>query len=244
MQTGETGCEPGKVIGLPMRAFNIKHPAVAQVEAYWEALRGDRNVPLRSEVDPRGIDQALENAFILERIAPRVARFRLAGMHLNDLMGMEVRGMPVTSLFTGDSRTQLIDTLEHLFEEPAKVRLRVTGEKAPGRGDVAGEMLLLPLRSDLGDISRAIGCFVSEGRIGGKSPLRFTISEAEITSLSGMARGKRSPNVYKAPEEAVPSADIALQEQTPQFETHAASKDGDPNAAKRPAYLRLVHDNG
>lgn len=243
MQTGETGCGSNKVVGLPMRALDMKHPAIAQVEAYWEALRGNRNVPLRSEIDPRGIDQALENAFILERIAPSVARFRLAGMHLNDLMGMEVRGMPVTSLFTGDSRTKLTDTLEHLFEEPAKVLLRLTGEHAAGRGKISGEMLLLPLRSDLGDISRAIGCLVSDGRIGGKSPLRFNISGAEITPLSGVSRGTRSSNVYKAPDEVIAPAQAALQEEAKEYQVAPSNEDVDPNVAKRPAYLRLVHDN-
>ena len=54
-------------------------------------------MPRRAEIDPRGIENALEYAFILERIAPGMARIRLAGIHLSDLMGMEVRGMPLTS---------------------------------------------------------------------------------------------------------------------------------------------------
>ena len=65
-------------------------PAINEVEAYWEGLRMGRTVPMRSEIDPRGIERALEFTFILERIAPGLARFRLSGMHLNDLLGMEV----------------------------------------------------------------------------------------------------------------------------------------------------------
>ena len=37
-------------------------------------------------------------------MAPSVARFRLAGAHLSELMGMEVRGMPMTALFLPDAR--------------------------------------------------------------------------------------------------------------------------------------------
>ncbi|MEM1421046.1 MAG: PAS domain-containing protein, partial [Pseudomonadota bacterium] len=61
----------------------MQHPGLSLVEAYWEGLRAGRLVPRRADVDPRGIDQALEYSFILERIAPGMARFRLAGMHLN-----------------------------------------------------------------------------------------------------------------------------------------------------------------
>ncbi|PWR02994.1 PAS domain-containing protein [Meridianimarinicoccus roseus] len=219
-----------------MRAFEMKHPAVAQIEAYWEALRGDRNVPLRSEVDPRGIDQALENAFILERIAPRVARFRLAGMHLNDLMGMEVRGMPVTSLFTNEARSTLTDILEHVFEEPSKARLRLTGETGIGRGVVTGEMILLPLRSDLGDISRALGCLVTDGRISGRAPQRFTIAGKDMTPLTGLNRFSRPATSYAPPRPA--ATPNTLNEEAGAFDGGASIQ----GAPRRAPHLRLVHD--
>jgi len=38
---------------------------------------------MRSQIDPRGLEQVLPSAFILERIAPGVARFRIAEHHLN-----------------------------------------------------------------------------------------------------------------------------------------------------------------
>ena len=58
---------------------------------YWQSLRRGRAVPARADVEPHGISRALDYAFVLERIAPGAARFRLAGRHLIDLMGMEVR---------------------------------------------------------------------------------------------------------------------------------------------------------
>ncbi len=92
---------------------------LAQVEAYWEALRGSRLMPNRADIDPRGIEQALEYSFIVERIAPGIARLRIAGSHLSDLMGMEVRGMPLTAFIAPGSRRQVSDTLEEVFETPA-----------------------------------------------------------------------------------------------------------------------------
>lgn len=64
----------------------LRFPAIAQTEAYWEALRGTRLMPDRADVNPRGIENLLEYAFIGERIAPGLVRLRLAGMHMSDLI--------------------------------------------------------------------------------------------------------------------------------------------------------------
>lgn len=229
--------ESGSVIGFCMRAFDVKHPAIAQIEAYWDALRGDRQVPLRADIDPRGIDQALENAFILERIAPKVARFRLAGMHLNELMGMEVRGMPVTALFDPADRGIVTTLLEHVFEQPAKARLRLAAAPgAWGHAGPAGELLLLPLRSDLGDISRALGCFVTDGTPIGRAPHRFTIAGREIVPLDGTIRSV-TPQPYPRPMTRKPEQAQAMQESATAF-------GGETDADTGPApHLRLVHDS-
>lgn len=78
------------------------------VEHYWHELATARGeVPLRSEIDPRSIENALEYAFLAERIAPGLAKLRVAGAHLNDLMGMETAGMPLSTLFTPAARETL-----------------------------------------------------------------------------------------------------------------------------------------
>lgn len=159
-------------------------PAITEVRAYWEGLRNGRQVPLRSEIDPRGIERALEHAFILERVAPKVARFRLAGMHLTDLMGMEVRGMPTTSFFTPAAREAARDALEQVFAGPAVAELTLTAETCLGKPALAARMLILPLQSDLGDISRALGCLVADGHIG-RAPRRFEIAGASVMPLGG-----------------------------------------------------------
>lgn len=229
--------EANSVIGFGMRASRMKHPAIAQIEGYWEALRGDRQVPLRAEVDPRGIEQALENAFILERIAPTVARFRLAGMHLNELMGMEVRGMPVTALFEPADRTTVTTILEHVFEQPAKARLRL--DAAPGAWTQAGpvgELILLPLRSDLGDISRALGCLVTDGAPVGRAPHRFRIVSEDVKPLQGLVRTVLHPD-YPAADKRHPEDAPALREAT------APYADENHDMSARAPHLRLVHDS-
>lgn len=168
-----------------MTEFRAKtgYSAISQVEAYWDALRGMRMMPKRSEIDPRGIEAALEYTFVLERIAPGMARIRIAGSHLSDLMGMEVRGMPLTSFITPPGRVQMSDALEEVFQRPAVCELRLTSEVSAGQPQMDARMLLLPLKSDLCDVSRILGCFVAQGDLG-TAPRRFDIAGAKIRAIT------------------------------------------------------------
>lgn len=174
--------QDAEIVSMKCYKSTMQHSAISQLETYWQGLRNGRVVPSRSDVDPRGIDQALEYAFILERIAPGMARFRLAGMHLNDLMGMEVRGMPITSFFVPDARRQISDALEHVFEEPSIARFKLVAERGIGKPQAEAELIILPLKSDLGDISRALGCLVCPGEIG-RTPRRFSVEEYGVEPL-------------------------------------------------------------
>ena len=205
------------------------YPALSQVEAYWDALRGNRLVPNRSDVDPRGIDAALENAFVLERVAAGVARLRVAGSHLTSLMGMEVRGMPLTSFFAPSDRRRVADAMEEMFQTPATLSLRLHAAVGPMRPVLEARMILLPLKSDLGDVSRALGCLVSKGDLGAV-PRRF-----ELTTLESSPLLKADGTVtLPAP---LPPAEAEVDEGG--CGEAQVSFAGDV-AKKRPPYLRLV----
>ncbi|WP_428540080.1 PAS domain-containing protein [Profundibacter sp.] len=171
-----------KVISMLGFREQVRFLEIKQVEAYWEGLRMGRLVPLRSEIDPRGIERALEYTFILERIAPGLGRFRLSGMHLNDLLGMEVRGMPFTSFFTPAARNTVTDALEMVFDGPQVAELTLTAEKGIGRPAMDAKVILLPLRSDLGDVTRVLGALVTDGQIG-RSPRRFDVTDVQMKAL-------------------------------------------------------------
>ena len=126
----------------------------------------------------------LANAFVLERIAPGLGRFRVAGGHLTDLMGMEVRGMPVSSMFEAEDREDLRDAVEAVFAEPAMARLGLVSDGGIGRPALSGEMLILPLKSDLGDVTRILGALVMDGEIG-RAPRRFRIAAQTRRTLIG-----------------------------------------------------------
>lgn len=171
------------VISMVGYKSETQFPEINQVEAYWEGLRMGRMVPMRSEVDPRGMERALEYTFILERIAPGLARFRLNGMHLNDLLGMEVRGMPFTSFFTPKARKVITDTLEMVFDGPQTAELVLTGERSIGKPALAARLILLPLRSDLGEVTRIVGALVTSGPTG-RAPRRFNVESRKMKVLT------------------------------------------------------------
>ena len=155
---------------------------VEDVRRYWDALRGERLVPRRSEIDPRGIEGALDVAFIVERIAPGIARFRLAGSALVDLMGAEVRGMPLSVMFAHEGRRELAEAVEGVFSGPETARLTLSGERGLARPTLTAKMILLPLKSDLGDVTRALGCLAFDGEIG-RAPRRLVVHDIERSDL-------------------------------------------------------------
>lgn len=184
------------------------------LRSYWESMRQGHVVPRRADIDPRRIEALLPNAFIAERIAPGITRLRVAGSHLSDLMGMEVRGMPLGSFIAPEARNDFALRLVDLFEAPAALRMDLRSRGNLGRPEMTGTLILLPLRSDLGDVSRALGCLVTTGQIGRPSR-RFEIVAARMEPLG--------------PDLAVPLRTLSGTALAPQ-----------PPASRSRAHLRVV----
>lgn len=151
----------GKVVQMDRFRSGKSLSPIRQAEAYWSALRIGSAVPRRTQIDPRGLENILEYTFILERIAPGVARFRLAGHHLNDLAGMEVRGMPLTVFFTAAARAQIGSVLEHMFDTPAVAELSLKSARV--RTPIEARMILLPLANETGEVTRVLGVLIGDG---------------------------------------------------------------------------------
>lgn len=135
----------------------MKHENTRRLFAYWNALREGRMAPYRSEVDPRAIAPLLESTFILEHYDGGAPRFRLAGTRLCDQFGLELRGMSALALWHGESRTQLRSLLANVVTKPVIGHVACTVETRGGHLFDA-EFLYLPLRSDLGEMTRILGC--------------------------------------------------------------------------------------
>lgn len=172
--------------------------ALAEVQAYWQALRGaDGAMPRRSAIDPRGIAGALEASFIADRVAPGMARFRLAGMALCDLLGMDLRGMPMTALIDPPSRDAFALAVETVLSGRAAATLTLEAERGIGRPALQGRMLLLPLARTDGSPGLALGCLAMEGRIG-RTPRRFALARVVETGLD------LPPDAAPAPRQPAP----------------------------------------
>lgn len=229
---GDGGPED-RIIDLAGRNAPSRDLMIEQVGAYWESVRRGRLVPQRIEIDPKRLEGCLGHVFLIERIAAGLARFRIAGSHMIELMGLEVRGLPLSSAFAPQSRESLSDAVQSLFDDPAVIEFALTSEGGFGRPELSGKMHLYPLRSDLGEISRALGVISMNGAPG-RAPRRLTIARQDRRGLvgyagdeSGSLKGFRDPPVSTFRE----TADEPMKSGQAQRPSHI------------PPYLRLVTDN-
>ncbi len=226
------------VISIAPARTEQHFPAISRIDAYWEGLRNGRLMPTRAEVDPRGIADILEFAFVLEKLAPGIARVRLAGQHLNDLMGMEVRGMPFSAIFLPEARRQIQRTLELVFERPSTARLSLSGDTGFTRPSLEAQLYLAPLKSDDGQPNRVLGALQAKGRIG-RAPRRFAVRDSQLTPLLDDAP--------LTPREAAECSIPGFAEHARGFRPAPAAATAKPAArARQPltrGHLRLVADN-
>ncbi|MBV7393296.1 PAS domain-containing protein [Mameliella sediminis] len=224
------------VVSMTDREKMRRLAPLRQVEAYWHGLCARDAVPLRSQIDPRGMEDALENAFLMERIAPTMAKIRVAGTHLNDLMGMQIAGMPLSCLVAPSDRERFGEAVAHLFADPAIIRIDLVAEGGFGKPDMEAHMILLPLRSDFGDQTRALGALISHGRIG-RTPRRFTLRNVEVTPALGGAAD------FTSDAPARPAPTPALQEPAAPYQPRPAEDLQSTAAPATHGHLRLVVSN-
>jgi hypothetical protein len=168
--------QAARILRLPfaLRAPVLDYPAVCGVQAYWDRLRAGRTMPARSEVDPREISAALAHTFVAEIVAPGVARLRVAGSHLNDLLGMEARGMPLSVYMTGASRHELAQAIQQVAQG-ARAQLPLRSDGGIGKPALDGLLVLMPLRDRAGQPTRILGVLETHGQIG-RLPRRFRLA--------------------------------------------------------------------
>ncbi|SMY07406.1 PAS domain-containing protein [Flavimaricola marinus] len=150
---------------------------LAALEQYWRGLRSAGGLPRRVDIDPACIDGALPYTFIAESVAPGVARLRVAGRHLNDMAAMDVRGMPLSALFSADARPALAEAISALLEGPALVDMPIQLPRTLLRRGQNGRLLMMPLLDDRGNVTRILGAVVMDGLVQGRGPLKLGIAE-------------------------------------------------------------------
>jgi hypothetical protein len=122
---------------------------LAQVRAYWEGLRAGASLPARSALDPRGLSGVLDRVFLAERIGTGLAQISIAGSGLADFAGTDLWGLPLSCLFTPESRPLLAQTLERVFTEPSVAEIDLGSDRGLAGVSMA-RLLLMPLADDTG----------------------------------------------------------------------------------------------
>jgi len=159
---------------LASRDMPAGAPVLATLEAYWRELRAARALPSRTSICPSRIDEALPHAFVIERVAPGLARMRVCGQKLSDLIGMDGRGMPLSVLFSPAAQKTLGDRIERLFNDPAIIEMPVACKRGLTRPAMRGRLLMLPLSNGDGTVTKAIGALFVDGA-GTKTARKFDI---------------------------------------------------------------------
>ena len=197
---------------------------LSSLKSYWERLRAGRIAPYRAEIDPRQFETALENMFIVERIAPDNMRIRLAGMNICEMMGMEVRGMQPGFLIDELDRLRFERLLNVVMAEPSVVELKISADGRSGR--YRATMLLMPLRSDFGEINRVLGCISGQGEVYAP-PLAFRIDDVAVTPIEP---SQSSDSLRALPGFAEEQASFDAGPSAPKLR----SIEGNPNATSKP----------
>ena len=103
------------VIELSQYRNRDHFPALRTLGNYWNNL-ADGGVPYRSDLDPRGLSDALRSIVLMERISTGNARIRILGRYLCDVLQEDGRGLPYSLLIDGDSRSLALDILGQVFD--------------------------------------------------------------------------------------------------------------------------------
>jgi hypothetical protein len=196
---------------------------LTSLKSYWERLRAGRIAPYRAEIDPRQFEGALENMFIIERLSPDNMRIRLAGMKICEMMGVEVRGMQPGFLIDEADRQRFERLIAVVMAEPAVVELQL--EARSRLGPYRASMLLMPLRSDFGDVNRVLGCTSGEGDKF-TAPLAFNILDVAGTPIE--------PSQGAEPRQAMPGFAEEQMGFAPAEAPKLVAIEGNPNAPAKP----------
>lgn len=189
------------------------------LRALWDGLRTGTAPPRRDRIDPRALGPMLERVVLMDHLAHRLTRIRIAGREIVDLAGRDLRGMPFPILFSPEDRPRLAAALEQVFAHPAILELGLRCEGGFPRSAARYRLQILPLVSTAGRIEQAI-CGIT-----GTRALPF----AAALRIERMLQ-ERLAQDDATPRDPAAESDAAL--------SRAAPPPPLPRAAPR---LRLVH---
>ena len=125
----------------------ITAPALLRLLAYWEAKRGERRWPRRSDVDPVDFPYVLGNVTLIDVVgSPPQFRIRLFGENLARKVGIELTGQALDAVPFPELRDHLTMRCRQIVERGTPYRTK--GEYLMDGRQSRHEMLALPLSTD------------------------------------------------------------------------------------------------
>lgn len=141
----------------------IAHPALAFLLNYWNAKRGDRLMPKRSEIHASEIKQYLPWIFIVEAVPEQNDyRYRLIGTLVTQYFQLDATGKTVREAF-GPAGEAVVQNVLYSYDRVMAERkpLRVGGKMNWMEGNFEEfDSLYLPLSDDGENANVFLGAFV------------------------------------------------------------------------------------
>ncbi len=187
------------------------------LETDWRELCGNTLRPTIEGLSPTNIMQdALPYAFVLKRTTPGQAIIRVAGQKVHDAFKTDLATKQFEDLFSERSRSLVSELMETAFTLPAIVSIPLLARRSLGRRSVRAQVLLLPMRDPMGNVTRIMGALVTDGTPC-PHPLKF---ELDLTQS------------------------IRCDQQLAHFPDRRSNQRNVIDLAPKRGYLRLVVDNG
>jgi len=152
------------VISFQFVHLRKEFPILHELAVYWTNLNSGE-IPRRSDIDPRQLEQVLPYLFILDRNGVNNATVRLGSTHLETLAGAPTKGMPFSELIDPSSHDLITRGFENLWLNQTPQSFDIKSSFTDDRDTVAGKAILFQLREFFGRVTKAIGASRVMGRI-------------------------------------------------------------------------------
>lgn len=180
----------GRKLGLDEFLSGFADSRFRQMIRHWLALRQQDAVPHRGAVDPTRFHDCLDMAWLMERHEDGHYRYRLAGQAIADIHGGIRRGTDTASLFNPQALDMFRSRWEAVLDRGQLVRAEGIVLLAGGDQVSRVERLMLPLRSDNGEVSVILGATRYERPRGpGVTTTDFPLTDIQFCPLDDIPLG-------------------------------------------------------
>ena len=174
------------------------HANTRKVIDDWNARRGARRAPARSDIQPGAFSDLLPQLFILGRAEDGTEPFRLAGGLLVDLHDRDLRGLDFFALWLGEDQMRAREALEGARQSGTPMVLDASGWSATG-DEVRLEITLAPLVGPTGELDRVLGLYQPTSSV-----RRLMGARIEALTLNEVRTAEFGPLAAFAPVAAAP----------------------------------------